>query len=199
MSFLSRFLNVKAEGGFFAHTVEVVEDTKPLVRFKLHAFAAEPAEMCNQICAHTSKVCSCVLHIFLIDRDRHILILHDSVCSSSLFEQHFIVFLTVLVQLISRLWNQDCFLKVQSIQAAIVDCDFCRCAGIKRIKQLRVFKEHRFLILTACYGVVYIRKLKGLGKLVLSHLKDTVIIDGGNGDHILNALRHDKLFLVLFE
>ena len=124
------------QNDFFPHTVEVVEDTKPFVRFKLRALAAKSAKMNNQICAHTGKVSTGVRHILFVYRDCHILILHDGICPGSLLKQHFVVFLTVLVQLIARLWNQDRSLKVQPVQAAVVDCDFCRCAGIKRIKQL---------------------------------------------------------------
>lgn len=116
-----------------------------------------------------------------------------------LFKQHTVVFLTVFVKPVVFEGNENGLFKVQTVQTAIVDCNFCRCAAVQGIEQLRVFKKHRFFILTACNGVVYVRKFIALGVFVLANLKDAVIKDCLNGDDILHALWHDKSLLVLLK
>ena len=98
MPLFSSFLHVEPIGRFLAHTVEIVKDTQSFIGFQFHAFTAEPAEVGNQIRTDTGKLVSCVLHILFIDRNGHILILHDGIGTRGLFKQNFVVFLPVLVE-----------------------------------------------------------------------------------------------------
>ena len=89
------------------------------------------------------------------------------------------------------------FLKVKTVKPSVIDSQLCSSSAVKRVEKLGVFKEHCFLVLTACYGKVNIRELETLGILVLAHTENTVIIDCGNGNTILYALWNYKLFFVL--
>lgn len=80
-----------------------------------------------------------------VDRDGNILVLHNGVCSGGFFKQHFVVFLTVHIKLIAFQRQKNGFLKVQSVQPAVVDCNFGSSSAVKGIEQLRVFKEHTVL------------------------------------------------------
>ena len=158
VSLFSCFLNIKVERAFFSHTIEVVENTKSFVCFQFHTLTSKPAEVSNQICTDTGKISSCVLHTLFVDGNGNILILNNGVCTRCLIKKHFVVFLSILVQIISGCRNKDCLLKIQSVEPTIIDCDFCRCTTVKRVQKFGIFKEHRFLILTARHCIVNIRK-----------------------------------------
>ena len=115
MSLFAGFLYIKVERGFLAHTVKVVKDTQPFIGFQLHALAAEPAEVGDQVCAHTGKIIPCVLNILLVDENRHILILHDSICACGFFQKDFVVFLTVFIEAVAFHRDKNVVLKVQSV------------------------------------------------------------------------------------
>ena len=155
--------------------------------------------MGNKVSTHTGKVVSGFLDVFLADRYRHILVLHNGVCSRCFFKEHFVIFLAVLIQTVISHRNEYRLFKVRFVQAAVVDCDFRGSSAVKRIKQLRVFKEHCFLILTACYGVIDVLKFECLSVLVLADKEDTVLPDSFNRDNALYRFRHDKLLLILLE
>ena len=115
MSLFAGFLYIKVERGFLAHTVKVVEDTQPFIGFQLHALAAEPAEVSDQVSAHTGKIMPCVLNILLVDGNRHILILHDGICPRRFLQKDFVVFLTVFIESVAFHRDKDVVLKVQSV------------------------------------------------------------------------------------
>jgi len=176
-----------------------MENSQAFIGFKLGAFTSEPAEVGNQVCADAGKIASCFLNIFLADRDSNILVLHDGVSAGRLFEQNFVVFLTVDIEFVTFKREQNGFLKINAVKPAVIDCDFgCRSA-VKRVEQLGVFKEHCFLVLTACYRIVNIRKLKGLGEFVFPDLENTVVIYSLDRNDVLYALWHYELLLFLFK
>ena len=115
MSLFTGFLHIKVERGFLSHTIKVVEDTQPFVCFKFHALAAKSAKMSDQVCAHTSKIVSCVLNAFLADGNRHILILHDCVCACRFFQKNLVVFFTVFIKAVAFHRDKNIILKVQSV------------------------------------------------------------------------------------
>ena len=65
---------------------------------------------------------------------------------------------------------------------SVIDSQLCSSSAVERVEKLGIFKEHCFLILSACYGKVNIRELKALGILVLAYTENAVIINGGNGN-----------------
>ena len=84
------------------------------------------------------------------------------------------------------------------VQPAVVDGDFRRRSGIQTVQQLRIGKEHLLLVLTACHKVVDVGELIGFGKAA-AHLKNTVLPDAADGDHILYLAGHGVPLLVLFQ
>ena len=131
VTLLASLLQVKAEVGFFSHTIEVVKNAEPFFSLQLHALAAQPPKVSNQVCTHSCKIGSRILYRLLIDRDRHILVLHDGISASRLFQEHFVILFSVLVQLVALQGNKNGFLKVQPVQAAVVDGDFGCSAAVK--------------------------------------------------------------------
>ena len=197
VSLFSRFLNIEVVGGFLPDTEEIVDNSQPFIGFKLHTFASESCKVGNQVSTDTGKIGSCVLHALFVDGDSNILILNDRICTGRLVEKHFVIFLSVNIKLIAGFGDKNGFLKVQTVKPSVVDSQLCSSSAVKRVEKLGVFKEHCFLVLTACYGKVNIRELEALGILVLAHTENTVIIDCGNGNTILYALWYYKLFFVL--
>ena len=199
VSLSAGFLDVKAKLRFFTGTVKVVENAEPFIRLQLHALTAEPSKVGNQVSSHTGKVVSRFLYILLAYRNGDIFLLNDRVCAGRLFKKHPVIFLTVLVKSIALQGEKNGFLKVCTIQTAVVNGDLGGCTAVKTVEQLRVFKEHRFLVLTAGDSIVDVAELVGLGELISAHLKNTVVENCLDGDHILNPSRHNKSFFVLLE
>ena len=193
------FLDVEAELRFFTGTVKIVENAEPFIRLQLHALTAEPPKMGDQVSTHTGKVVSRFLHILLAHRNGDVLFLNDSVCAGCFIKEHPIVLLTVLVKSIALQGEKNGFLKVCTVQTAVVNGDLGGCAAVKAVEQLRIFKEHSFLILTTGDSIVDVAELIGLGKLISAHLKNAVVVNRLDGDHILDAPRHNKSFFILFE
>ena len=99
----------------------------------------------------------------------HILILHDGICPCRLVEQHLVVLPAVLIQSVIRHRDKDGLLKIRLVQAAVVDGDFRGRSAVEGIEQLRVFKEHGFLVFTARHGIVDVLKLECFCVLVPAH------------------------------
>lgn len=127
--------------------------------------------MGDQVSTHTGKVVSRFLHILLAYRNGDVLLLNDSVCAGCFIKEHSIVLLTVLVKSIALQGEKNGFLKVYTVQTTVVNGDLGGCAAVKAVEQLRIFKEHSFLILTTGDSIVDVAELIGLGELISAHLK----------------------------
>ena len=186
MTLSAGFLDVEAELRFFTGTVKVVENAEPFIRLQLHALTAESPEVGDQVSSHTGKVVSRFLYILLAYRNGDIFLLNDRVCAGRLFKKHPVIFLTVLVKSIALQGEKNGFLKVCTIQTAVVNGDLGGCAAVKAVEQFRIFKEHSFLILSAGNGIVDVAELVGLGELISAHLKNAVVVyAGGQGIMII--------------
>ena len=199
MTLSAGFLDVEAKLRFFTGSVKVVENAEPFVRLQLHALTAKPPKVGDQVSSHTGKVVSRFLHILLTHRNGDVLLLNDSVCAGGFFKKHPVIFLTVLVKSIVLQGEKNGFLKVCTVQTAVVNGDLGGCAAVKAVEQFRIFKEHRFFILTTGDGIVDVTELVGLGELISAHLKNAVIVNRLNGDHILDTPWHNKAFFILLE
>ena len=154
--------------------------------------------MGDQVCADPGKVGAGFFDVLLPDRHRDIFLLNDAVGTGSLVKQHLIVFPAVHIASIAPHGHQDRLLEICPVQSAVVDGDFRRRPGIQTVQQLRIGKEHLLLVLTACHKVVDVGKLIGLGKAA-AHLKNAVLPDAADGDHILHLAGHGVPLLVLFQ
>ena len=176
-----------------------MKDTELFFRFKLRAFRAESGEMGDKVSTHTGKVVPCFLNVLFADRYRHIFVLHNRISPRCLIKQHLVVFRAVLIQTVIGHRNKNGLLKIRFVEPAVIDCDFRGRTAVESVEKLRIFKEHCFLVLTACHGIVYILKLKGLCVLVAADKENTVCPDSLNRDNALHRFRHNKFFLVLLE
>ena len=199
VSFLSGFLNIETERTFFTDTEEVVNNSQAVIGFHFIALTAESAEVCNKVCTNTGEVISCFFNGLLVYRDSYILVLHNSVSSGCVLKHNAVLFLSVHIEEVARIVHLVISLKVKTVEPAVVDSDFRCCTAIKRVKQFGILKEHCFLVLTACNGIVYIRELKGLCELISTDKENAVIVNSLDRNYILNTLRYNKLFFILFE
>ena len=103
--------------------------------------------MGDQVRTHTGKVVSRFLHILLAHRNGDVLLLNDSVCAGCFFKKHPVIFLTVLVKSIALQGEKNGFFKVCTVQTAVVNGDLGGCTAVKAVEQLRILKEHSFLII----------------------------------------------------
>ena len=190
-------LRVKVKRRFLALTVEVVEHPQLFGGVQLGTLGAEGGEMSDQVGADPGKVGAGFFDVLLADRHRDILLLNDAVGAGGLIKQHLIVFTAVHIAGVALHGHQDRLLEICPVQPAVVDGDLRRRPGIQTVQQFRVGKEHLLLVLTACYKVVDVGKLIGLGKAT-AHLKNTILPDAADRDHILHLAGHGVSLLVLF-
>ena len=69
-------------------------------------------------------------------------------------DRHLIELVAVFVQAVVPVGQQDAALELSLVDTAVVNCDFCRCAGVEGVEQFRVVKEHGRFVLFAGDGVV---------------------------------------------
>ena len=154
--------------------------------------------MGDQVGADPGKVGAGFFDVLLADRHRDIFLLNDAVGAGGLVQQHLIVFSAVHIAGVAPHGHQDRLLEICPVQPAVVNGDLRRCPGIQTVQQLRVGKKHLLLVLTACHKVVDVGELIGFGKAA-AHLKNTVLPDAADGDHILYLAGHGVPLLVLFQ
>ena len=77
--------------------------------------------------------------------------------------------------------------------ASVVNCDFCRCAGVEGVQQFRVIKEHTGFVLFAGDGVVNVGERPCFGILV-ADLENSIRKDAADGDGVLYTERNTELF-----
>ena len=71
--------------------------------------------MGNKVSTHTGKVVSGFLDVFLADGYRHILVLHNGICSRCFLKEHFVVFLAVFIQTVISHRNEYRLFKVRFV------------------------------------------------------------------------------------
>ena len=154
--------------------------------------------MSNQVGADPGKVGAGFFNVLFADRYRDIFFLNDAVGAGGLIKQHLIVFPAVHIAGVAPHGHQDRLLEIRLVKPAVVDGDLRRRPGIQTVQQLRVGEEHLLLVLPACHKVVDVGKLIGLGKAT-AHLKNAVLPDAADRDHILHLAGHGVPLFVLFQ
>ena len=198
MSLAHHILRVEEKRRFLALTVEVVEHPQLFGGVQFGTLRAEGGEMGDQVSADPGKVGAGFFNVLLADRHRDIFFLNDAVGAGSLVQQHLIVFPAVHITNIAPHGHQNRLLKICPVQPAVVDGDLRRRPGIQTVQQFRIGKEHLLLVLTACHKVIDVGKLIGLGKAA-AHLKNAVLPDAADRDHILHLAGHGVPLFVLFQ
>ena len=189
-------LEVQRKDGFIAGTVEVVQDTQAFHRRHRLTLCAEIRKMGTQFGADTGEIGSCLRDILLGNGDGDILFLHHAVCPRCLFQQHIVVLLPILVQSILLHGHENTGLEVTPVQPVVVQRDFCRCAAVQRVQQLRVGQEHPFLVLAAGNQIVDVRKAKR-HRIFVAHQEDAVGPDPLDGNGVLHTAGDAERFPIL--
>ena len=134
MAFPHHIPRIEMEIRFLTLPIKVMENPQPFRSVQLHALGAESRKVGRQVSAHTGKVVSRFLHILLAYRNGDVLFLNDSVCAGCFIKEHPIVLLTVLVKSIALQGEKNGFLKVCTVQTAVVNGDLGGCTAVKAVE-----------------------------------------------------------------
>ena len=153
--------------------------------------------MGDQISADAGEIGAGLVDIPLDDADGQVALAHHAVAGTgNLGAQHLVKFLAVMVEGVSVQRQQHRALKIFLVDAAVVDRDLGRRAGIQRVEQGAVVEEHRHFVVLVGNGVVDVGEGPAFGILV-THLEDTVRPDLADGDGILHRARDFELDALL--
>ena len=149
--------------------------------------------MGHQICTHTGEVTAGLIRIALYHAYGQITLPHNAVAGAGdLCGQHFIKFVAVFVKTVCFVRQQDAALKLGLVDAAVVNCDFCRCPGVQRVQQLGIIEEHSRFVLFAGDGIVDVGERPRFGILV-PNLKNPIRKNSADGNGVLHTARNPKL------
>ena len=177
---------------------EVAEDPQALIERKFLRHRGQCRQLGGQISADAGKVGACFLDVALDDTDGKIPLPDDAVVAlGDLGAQHLVEFFAVIVQPILLERQQDGPLKFFFVDAAVIESDLGRGAGVQCVEQVAVIQEHRRLIFLACNRIVDIGERPGLGELV-AHLEDPVRPNAADGNAVLHVARNTELDALLF-
>jgi len=149
--------------------------------------------VCYKVGPHAGKVAACLVCIALYHAHGQVALPHNAVAGAGdLCGQHLVEFVAVFVQAVIPVGQQDAALKLGLVDAAVINRDFRRCAGVESIQQFRVIKEHGRFVLFTGDGVVDVGKRPCFGILV-ADLENPIRKDTADGNGILYAARNTKL------
>ena len=187
------FVNVELCRSLLSGLEKVAENMQALIQ---HQFGCHRGKLCkvrHQIRANTGKVTAGFVWVALYHVYGQVAFPHNTVAGAGdLCGQHLVEFVAIFVQTIILVWQQDATLKLGLVDASVVNCDFCRCAGVEGVQQFRVIKEHTGFVLFAGDGVVDVGKRPCFGILV-ADLENPIRKDTADGNGILYAARNTKL------
>ena len=151
-------------------------------------------EVCHQIRADAGKVTAGLVRIAFYNAHSEIALPHNAVAGAGdLCGQHLVEFVAVFVQAVIPVGQQDAALELCLVDAAVINRDFRRCAGVESIQQFRIVEKHGCFVLFAGDGVVDVGERPCFGILV-SDLENPIRINAVDGDCILYAARNTQLF-----
>ena len=191
---LGVFVNVELCRSLFPGLEKVAEDVQTFVQCQFVCHRGKLRQVCYKVGPHAGKVAACLVCIALHHADGQVAFPHNTVAGAGdLCGQHLVEFVAVLVQAVILVRQQDAALELGFVDAAVVDRDFCRCAGVKGIQQFRVVKEHGCFVLFAGNGVVNVGERPCFGILV-ADLENPIRKDTADGNGILYTARNTELF-----
>ena len=197
MAALHHLAGAEPELSFLALTVEIVQDTQALGGVQIHALGTQRCKVRNKVSPYTGKVGAGFFNVLFHNGNGDVFLLNNPVSFGSFIQQYPIVLLPIRITEIPLHRHENGLLKIHLIYVAVVDIDFCYCAGVQRVQQLRIGQEHGFLVLTAGHKVIDVGELIGLGEF-RPHQKNAVRPDTADGDHVLHLARDVVAFLLLF-
>ena len=191
---LGAFVDVELCRSLFPGLEKVAENMQSFVQCQFGCHRGKLRKVRHQIRADTGKVAAGFVRVALYHAYGQITLPHNAVAGAGdLCGQHLVEFVAVFVQAVVPVGQQDAALELCLVDAAVVNCDFCRCAGIEGVEQFRVIKEHTGLVLFAGNGVVDVGERPCFGILV-TDLENAVRKNTADGNGILYAARNAELF-----
>ena len=190
---LGVFVDVELRRSLLPGLEKVAENMQALVQCQLLRHRGKLGKVRHQIRANTGKVTAGFVWVALYHAYGQVAFPHNAVAGAGdLCGQHLVEFVAIFVQTIILVGQQDAALELSLVDAAVVNCDFCRCAGVEGVQQFRVIKEHTGFVLFAGDGVVDVGKRPCFGILV-ADLENPIRKDTADGNGILYAARNTKL------
>ena len=188
------FMDVELRRSLFPCFEKVAENMQALGQRQLLRHRGKLRKVRHQIRADTGKVAAGFVRVALYHAYGQITLPHNAVAGAGdLCGQHLVEFVAVFVQAVAPVGQQDAALELSLVDAAVVNCDFRRCAGVESIQQFRIVEKHGCFVLFAGDGVVDVGKRPCFGILV-ADLENPIRKDSADGDGVLYTARNAELF-----
>ena len=172
-----------------------MQDPEPFYSVQSPAFRSQGCKASDEICLCSGKERSGFLNVRLSDRNGHIFLLNDAVGVGRLFQQHLIVFVTVLVQSVSLVLHQDSLFKIRASHMMIANRELDTHTAVHTVQKLLVGLEYSIFVLVTRHTVVDIRESPAFG-IFVSNQENTVRPYPADRDDILYRFRNLVLFLI---
>ena len=188
------FVDIELCRSLFPCLEKVAEDVQTFIQCQFVCHRGKLRQVCYKVGPHAGKVTAGFVRVALYHAYGPITLPHNAVAGAgNLCGQHLVEFVAVFVQTIILVGQQDAALELGLIDAAVINRDFRRCAGIKGVEQFRVVEEHCRFVLFAGDGVIDVGKRPCFGILV-ADLENPIRKDAADGDGVLYTARNTELF-----
>ena len=188
------FVNVELCRSLFPGLEKVAENMQTLGQRQLLRHRGKLRKVRHQIRADTGKVAAGFVRVALYHAHGQVTLPHNAVAGAgNLCGQHLVEFVAVFVQTIILVRQQDAAFELCLVDAAVINRDFGRCAGVEGVQQFRVIKEHGRFVLFTGDGVVDVGERPRFGILV-ADLENPIRKDAADGDGVLYTARNTELF-----
>ena len=187
-------MNVELRRSLFPSLEKVAENMQALGQRQFGCHRGKLRKVRHQIRADAGKVAAGFVRVALYHAYGQITLPHNAVAGAGdLGGEHLIELVAVFIQSVIHVRQQDAALELSLVDTAVVNCDFCRCAGVEGVQQFRVIKEHTGFVLFAGDGVVNVGERPCFGILV-ADLENPIRKDAADGDGVLYTARNTELF-----
>ena len=188
------FVDVELRRSLLSGLEKVAENMQALGQRQFGCHRGKLREVCHQIRANAGKVTAGFVCIAFYHAHGQVAFPHNAVAGAGhLGGQHLIELVAVFVKTVCLVRQQDAALKLGLVDAAVVNRDFSRCAGIESVQQFRVIKEHTGFVLFAGDGVVNVGK-RPCFRILVANLENAIRKNAADGDGVLYTARNTELF-----
>ena len=191
---LGMFVDIELCCSLFPCFEKVAENVQALGQRQLLRHREKLGKVCHQIRADAGKIAAGFICIAFYHAHGQVAFPHDAVAGAGdLCGQHPVEFVSVFVQAVIPVGQQDAALELGLVDAAVINRDFGRCAGVESVEQFRVVKEHGRFVLFAGDSIVDVGERPCFGILV-ADLENAICKNAADGNGILYTARNTELF-----
>ena len=188
------FVNIELRRSLFPGFEKVAENMQALGQRQFVCHRGKLRQMRYQVGSHAGEVTAGLVRIALCHAHGQIALPHNAVAGAGdLGGQHLVELVAILIQPVIFIRQQYAALELSLVDAAVVNRDFCRCAGVEGVEQFRVIEEHGRFVLFAGDGVVDVGERPCFGILV-ADLENSIRKNAADGNSILHTARNPELF-----